>query len=161
MAFEFEKEDTSIEKLITDIPYHSMKAEFEKLGIGDVWKGGRKKADMIKEAVEKLAKIKKSIDNGASEKEALEELPKQEAEEISEAELRNIEIAKEKIKEREEKISALRAIYTKDGVLDIDAIKCSLKKTNKSIVRNSFNKALKLIHIANQELLETLLEKDS
>ena len=40
------------------IKYGELKAKFEDLGIPNVWKQGKKKVDMINEAVELLSTIK-------------------------------------------------------------------------------------------------------
>ena len=61
MAFNFNTEEQTVEEFLNKVPYHAMKDELIKLGIDSVWKGGRKKADMIKEAVEKYDAIKKAI----------------------------------------------------------------------------------------------------
>ena len=63
----------SIIKAITaedfrDVKYHDLLNKFTELGIPEVWKGGAKKSDLIKKAVDRL-KIKSSLESIGLDKE--------------------------------------------------------------------------------------------
>jgi hypothetical protein len=161
MAFDFEHEDKSVEALLNKTPYHALKEEFKKLGIEDVWKGGKKKTDMIKEAVEKLAKIKGEIDKGLTEEEAIEKLPEIEAleQEVIEAEVIEAEVVEEI--RVEEKVSELELLHTVDGKLNVESIKASILKSKKGVRQNTFSgmKVRRKIHLDRLDALNILLEK--
>tara|TARA_R110002051_G_C8640965_1_gene486156 strand:+ start:274 stop:771 length:498 start_codon:yes stop_codon:yes gene_type:complete len=162
MAFDFEHEDKSVEALLNKTPYHALKEEFKKLGIEDVWKGGRKKTDMIEDAVEKLAKIKQEIEvNRSTEEEAIEKLPELEA---AEQEVIDAEIVEAELKEEirvEEEVSELELLHTVDGKLNVESIKASILKSEKGVRQNTFSgmKVRRKIHLDRLDALNILLEK--
>ena len=163
MAFDFEHEDKSVEALLKNTPYHSLKNKLVELGVEDVWKGGKKKDLMIEEAVEKLAKIKSEIDKGLTEEQAIEKLPELEAteQEVIDAEVIEAEI-QEEIKV-EEAVSELELQHTVDGKLDIQAIEVSIQGCKKGLRRATFSgmQVMRKIYLDRGVALNILLQKAS
>lgn len=163
MAFDFEHEDKSVEALLKNTPYHSLKDKLVELGIEDVWKGGKKKELMIEDAVEKLAKIKSEIEKGLTKEEAIEKLPELEA---TEQEVIDAEVIEAEIQEEirvEEAVSKLELQHTVDGKLDIQAIEVSIQGCEKGLRRATFSgmQAMRKIYLDRGVALNILLQKAS
>lgn len=119
----------TIEQL-NDVKYHDFKAKFEELGIGDSYKHGIKKEDLIQIALEKLA-ILKSIEGD-------EELSEDEkAEKISKAE----DDKKKALKADAEK--AEQEIIEKESTIKEQIIAMKLSKSILGKNLHSINNALK------------------
>ena len=145
MAFDFEHEDKSVEALLKNTPYHSLKDK------------------LVEEAVEKLAKIKSEIDKGLTEEQAIEKLPELEAteQEVIDAEVIEAEI-QEEIKV-EEAVSELELQHTVDGKLDIQAIEVSIQGCEKGLRRTTFSgmQVMRKIYLDRGVALNILLQKAS
>lgn len=69
MSFETKKDD-SLEQELNEIKYHELKAKLTELNVGDAFKHGLPKKDIIQKAIEKLNEIKeieKDVDSQDSE----------------------------------------------------------------------------------------------
>jgi hypothetical protein len=116
MSNQFEK---TLEEELMEIPYHEMKKEFEKRGIGECWTSGTKKIELVQTALKKLQDIKVAtaklkIDEGIEEpttEEVQEELAKMKAKKVSKKQS-EVDAIAEKI------YRSLKHNYVKDGVFD-------------------------------------------
>ena len=161
MAFDFEHEDKSVEALLKKTPYHSLKDKLIELGVEDAWKGGKKKELIIKEAVEKLAKIKSEIDKGLTKEEAIEKLPLLEATEQQVIEAQVIEADAEKVIEVQEAVSELELQHTIDGVLNVEAIEFTIAGAEKGLKRATFSqlRVTRQMYLDKIDALHIVLEK--
>ena len=141
MAFDFEHEDKSVEALLKKTPYHSLKDKLIELGVEDAWKGGKKKELIIKEAVEKLAKIKSEIDKGLTKEEAIEKLPLLEA--------------------TEQQVIELELQHTIDGVLNVEAIEFTIAGAEKGLKRATFSqlRVTRQMYLDKLDALHIVLDK--
>ena len=165
MSFDTKKpEGLVLEEELTAIPYHKLKEEFAARGIGEVWTQGRKKVDMIAEAIEKLGAIKEAVkevdaDESISEEdkaEAVEEIVAKKEEAKVKAEEAKVQEALNKYEAHKQHwIKLLKGRHLKDGRLDIEAVKKSREvKASKKGNRRFNLEALK----AHDELLKEYSE---
>lgn len=114
-------QDTIITKEILDaVKYHELKSKFEEIGVPEVWKPGRKKDELIKDALAKLAKIRQLKEAGVTDdKEIKEKIKEQE-----EAENKALELQKAKeeeakqIQAQQETKEVQKIELTKEQILD-------------------------------------------
>ena len=121
----------TIEETIQSIPYHSMKKEFEALGIGSAWSAGTTKADLVKHALLKLEDLK-SISPEKTEQEKAEELANIEAKRLQD----------EEASEEAEKIADADVVEDTRGELEI---KYSLEDGSLDLV--ALERALHMVSI--------------
>ena len=148
----------TIEETIQSIPYHSMKKEFEALGIGSAWSAGTTKADLVKQALQKLEDLK-SISPEKTEQEKACELASIEAKR-----LRGEEASKEaeKIADAdvvEDTRGELEIKYSlEDGSLDLVALERALPMVSIYIkrVRRTEKARRQLLVVKKAELVRLI-----
>tara|TARA_R110002050_G_scaffold219918_1_gene355808 strand:+ start:144 stop:614 length:471 start_codon:yes stop_codon:yes gene_type:complete len=98
MAFQKDTRDhSSLAARLEKTSYHSLKEALEKEGLGSVWKGGKKKVDIIKEAIAKVAEVKKMQDQDLSQDEIDSTLALKDAEEKAKEEVKIAHEAQEEV----------------------------------------------------------------
>lgn len=132
------------EKELKKINYGpQLKEKLEQLGVGASWKDGKKKSDIIADALGKLAILQSQKDAGANEQEAKEAL-------------QGIEEEKKLIeKEKEEEESAIKA---NAEALEAEKLKVSADVSKEEIQKN-IKRVLVLLKTANIAQKEILSKK--
>lgn len=96
------------EAYLSNFKYQDLKIVFEKIGIKDVFKGGTKKEELIKEAVDQAAKLKKLKDSGIEDEKLDEQLKILNEESAAEQAELAANLLQESIKEEENKVEELK-----------------------------------------------------
>lgn len=65
---------------LNEIPYHELKDKLDELGLGSCWRGGKKKIDIIKDAISKLNVVKQMQEQNLSQEEIDKKLALSDAE---------------------------------------------------------------------------------
>ncbi len=104
-----------------------LKEQLAKFGVGQAWKPGRKKADIIKEALEKISMVKSLIDKGMTQSEIDEHFYKKD-------ELKKEELKKELVKKSIEEAKLLKEKEKQEAQKDYS--KEDLEKRIKNIEGN-------------------------
>jgi ERCC4-related helicase len=89
------------------IKYGELEKKLNELGVADSWVGGKKKVEIINDAISKLAKLKQLKENGVADEDAQKELDLLAAEEEKQAEQALIESQE---KEKSDALSALEEV---------------------------------------------------
>ena len=152
---------TDLKTVLQETKYHELKDKFKELGMEEVWKGGKKKEELIKSALEKFNELKNKVDSVDKEtQEDLEQMNEQVEDnnitiETEEKEITpdvNI-VVKEQIAPKED--DSFKAKYTKeDGTLDLIALERALKIITSNLRSNQQvkNKRASLIERKNKVL---------
>ena len=140
MSFENTKPEGGLKEELESIPYHSMRGEFEKRGIMDVWKAGTSKKNLVLRALERIGFIKEAkeeLGENADSK-LIDEIVKQKEVELIEVELEEVqEIQDESDEIVEAQIKELKRKFTlEDGSLDKEAIQKSKEFYEKRLKTN-------------------------
>lgn len=91
------RDHSSLAAKLEKTKYHSLKEALEQEGLGSVWKGGKKKADIIKEALAKVAEVKNMQDKDLTQEEIDAKLAIKDAEEKAKEEAKIAHEAQEEI----------------------------------------------------------------
>ena len=142
-----------IKQILNDSGYgEPLKKELAKFGAEKAWKPGRKKADVIKDGLEKIALIKQLLEDGKSKEEidaALEE-----------KEVKKIEKSKEGlIKEALEKEKAFKAKQTAEIKKDFskDVLEKKIKNIDANLKQATIEQREMLVE--KRKILQELLDK--
>lgn len=164
------------EESLNAVKYQDLLATFTKLGVPEAWKGGEAKEKMIKKALEKLALIKKLVQEGNKEEDipailvAREEKKKTVVEGLKETASNMVEQVKEALssKDNEENTDEAKEEAVKEAPKDTsvqDKIEAmNLTKVQLESSLNNINVNLKKgipthreILVAKKNAIETLL----
>jgi len=128
----------------------ALRKKLEELGIPEVWEQGKKKAEIIKEAVAKLEKLKEKKDQGLSTEDAKEKIAKEKAIEKEGIEKFNKKVEKQKEKENNSEVEKLK-------VLTKEVLEKGLVNANQNLKHaNEVHRKILLKKIANiQEALKS------
>jgi len=123
------------------IKYNDLKAKFTELGIESAFTGGKKKEDLINDALDKLKKVKELKAQDMSDEEIKDELNKDDVIQAEEARLKAIEDAKDGLMtqkeaghELKEKIIGMK-LSPEQISSNIASIKANLKNNVTEVAR--------------------------
>ena len=116
------------EATLGEIPYHELKNKLEELGLGSVWIGGKKKVDMIKEAIAKINEVKEMQEKKLSQENIDKMLVIRDAEKLAEkSAINEKKLAEKKLLEDKELDKA------RDSVIDKGTQKYSIEKLQRAL----------------------------
>ena len=147
------------EATLNEIKYHDLKAELDKHGLGSCWGNGKKKIDIIKDAISKLALVKEMQEKGIAQEDidkTLEEKNQEVADKKAEKEALEQKAAEEKAKEKEEEEKEnVTKPETKE--VDVNRLYRSLSLTRANIKGGPITHTPQL-RVREQTLLDLLKE---
>ena len=143
------------EASLNEIKYHDLKTELDKHGLGSCWENGKKKIDIIKDAISKLALVKEMQEKEVSQEDidkTLEEKNQEVADKKAEKEALDKKAAKKKEEEEKENVTKSE---TKE--FDIPKLYRSLSLTRANI-KGGPETHINQLRIREQTLLDLLKE---
>lgn len=162
MSFETKKEVTGLEKELVDINYHDIRELLDSKGLQQVKSVGRKKKDIIVEALAKYDEVMKLQSEGVLQEDITKQLQEKEdkLKEDKKMEADNKQVEDNKIEEVMK--SELEIQFTsEDGKLDSTALEVAISKSKKMIKHHTHNKSKKMGAIVRRNELQDLLKKSS
>lgn len=139
-TFEIKPREVELTEILEATPYHGLRTTLKEYGVGDVWKTGKKKADLIQQGVEAILikeKAEAEVGEEIKDEETKQEVIENKIEQIKEEKLSDEDIQRLKkrfVKEEPKRImyNLLLKRYYDEGKLDIQAISSSKKKIEQS-----------------------------
>lgn len=135
---------------LNEIPYHELKDRLDELGLGSCWRGGKKKIDIIKDAISKLNIVKQMQEQNLSQEEIDKKLALSDAEQEAKAQELEAQVqVQEQLKQVEAQAQLKQEVMVEVEV-DVEVLKKQLARIKGNLKNGPKSHRKQLLDRKNQ-----------